>query len=152
MWKVLCPEFDDVLKTYIGSWSKGPGFDSYYLSYLEISGKRTNLDYERNYVNRSHWWPRGWSRHMSDIKCTVMIWRSWVWTPIRSNLGYVVLLSWVVHEPKISVYLPLQIIYVIGQLCQFPSWFFIFLETHCYCVTWSWAKFHMTKLSHDHDY
>ena len=25
---------------------------------------------------RSHWWPSGYSRRLSDMKCTVMIWRS----------------------------------------------------------------------------
>ena len=34
-------------------------------------------------------------------KCTVMIWRSWVWTPAGANLGFVVLLSQVVLQPKI---------------------------------------------------
>ena len=34
-------------------------------------------------------------------KCTVMIWRSWVWTLAGANLGCVVLLSQVVLEPKI---------------------------------------------------
>ena len=34
----------------------------------------------------SHWWPNGYSRCLSDVKCTVRIWRSWIWTPVRSNL------------------------------------------------------------------
>ena len=42
---------------------------------------------------RSHWWLSSYSRHLSDMKCTVMIWRSWVWISIESNLGRVVLLS-----------------------------------------------------------
>ena len=41
----------------------------------------------------SHWWPSGLSRRVSDMKCTVMIWRSWVLTAVRLNLGCVVLLS-----------------------------------------------------------
>ena len=35
------------------------------------------------------------------MKCTVMIWRSWVGIPVRSNLGCVVLLSQVVLELNI---------------------------------------------------
>ena len=35
------------------------------------------------------------------MKCTVMIWRSWVQTPVGSNLGCVVLLSQVVLEVNI---------------------------------------------------
>ena len=30
---------------------------------------------------------------ISHMSCTVMIWRSWIWTPVRSNLGCVVRLS-----------------------------------------------------------
>ena len=56
----------------------------------------------------SHGWPSGYSRCLSDMKCTVMIWRSkkiwssWVRTMVMSNLGCIVLLSKVVLEPKIS--------------------------------------------------
>ena len=38
----------------------------------------------------SHWWPSGYSRRLSDMNCSVMIWRSWVRTPVGSNLGCVV--------------------------------------------------------------
>ena len=41
------------------------------------------------------------SRLISDMKCTVMIWRSWVRTLVKSNLVFLVLLSQVVLEPKI---------------------------------------------------
>ena len=41
----------------------------------------------------SHWWPSGERRRLSDMKCTVMIWRSWVRTLVGSNLGCIVLLS-----------------------------------------------------------
>ena len=51
---------------------------------------------------RSRWWLSGWSRRLSDLKCTVMIWRSWVWTPVSSNLECIVLLSYVVLESEIS--------------------------------------------------
>ena len=33
------------------------------------------------------------SRRLSDMKCIVIIWRSWVWSLVGSNLGCVVLLS-----------------------------------------------------------
>ena len=49
----------------------------------------------------SHWRPSGYSRHLSDMKCTVMIWRSWVQTPVGLNLGCVGLLSQVVFELNI---------------------------------------------------
>ena len=52
----------------------------------------------------SHWWPSGYSRRLSDMKCTVMIWRSWVQAPTGLNLGWVVLLSWVVLEPNIYTF------------------------------------------------
>ena len=39
----------------------------------------------------SHWWLRGYSRHLSDMKCTVVLWRSWVRASVRSNLGCIVL-------------------------------------------------------------
>ena len=32
-----------------------------------------------------HWWPSGYSRRLSDMKCTVMIWRSWVQAPTGLN-------------------------------------------------------------------
>ena len=38
---------------------------------------------------------------LSDMKWTVMIWRSWVRTPVGLNLGCIVLLSRVVLDPKI---------------------------------------------------
>ena len=41
----------------------------------------------------SHWWPSGYSRHLSAMKYTTMIWRSWVLTPVGSNLWCVILLS-----------------------------------------------------------
>ena len=53
---------------------------------------------------RSHWWPSGYRRRLSDMKCTVMIWRSWVQTPVGSNLGCVVLLCQVVLELNIKAY------------------------------------------------
>ena len=53
-------------------------------------------------VNWSHWWPSGCSRHLRGMKCTVMICRSWVRTPVGLNLGCVVLLSQVVLEPNTS--------------------------------------------------
>ena len=31
------------------------------------------------------WWLSEQSRRLSDMKCTVMIWRSWDWTPVGSN-------------------------------------------------------------------
>ena len=42
------------------------------------------------------------SRRLSDMKYTGMIWRSWVWTPVGSNLGCIVLLSKVILEPKMQ--------------------------------------------------
>ena len=44
-------------------------------------------------INKSDWWPSGYSRRLSNMKCTVMIWRSWVQAPTGLNLGCVVLLS-----------------------------------------------------------
>ena len=28
----------------------------------------------------SQLWPSGWSMRLSDMKCTLMIWRAWIWT------------------------------------------------------------------------
>ena len=49
-----------------------------------------------------HWWLSGWSRHLSDMKCTAMIWRSWVRTLVGLNLGCILFLSQAILEPKIS--------------------------------------------------
>ena len=40
-----------------------------------------------------HWWLSGLSKHLSDMKCAVMNWRSWVETPFGLNLGCTVLQS-----------------------------------------------------------
>ena len=40
----------------------------------------------RSLLKISHWWPNGESRRLSNIKCTVMIWRSWVQTLARVEL------------------------------------------------------------------
>ena len=40
---------------------------------------------------KAPWWPSG--EDYWDMKCTVMIWRSWVRTPFRSNVGCMVFLS-----------------------------------------------------------
>ena len=40
-------------------------------------------------------------RHLSDMKYTVMVWRSWVWTLVGSKLGCIVLPS-IVPDPKLS--------------------------------------------------
>ena len=52
---------------------------------------------------RSHWWPCGWSRCLSDMKCTIMIWRSWVRTPVGLNMGSIVLQS--IHTWITNIYL-----------------------------------------------
>ena len=39
---------------------------------------------------------------LSDMKCSVMMWRSWFRIFFRSNYGCIVLLSYVVPEPKLS--------------------------------------------------
>ena len=43
-------------------------------------------------VKQCHWWPSGWSRRLSDMKCTVMIWSSRVRTLAGSNLRCLVLI------------------------------------------------------------
>ena len=42
---------------------------------------------------KSPWWPNDLDGRLSDMNCIVTIWRSWVQTPVESNLGCVVLLS-----------------------------------------------------------
>ena len=68
----------------------------YSVSSLTLPSLQTNQDI-------CHWWPSGYSRRLGDMKCTVMIWRSRVRTPVGSNLGCVVHLSQVVLEPNLTV-------------------------------------------------
>ena len=51
-------------------------------------------------LNRSHWWPSGYRGRLSDMKCTVMIWRfefepSWVELGVRST--FVPSRTWTKH-------------------------------------------------------
>ena len=48
--------------------------------------------FSRSFISRHSDYPSSCSlqctdKCLSDMKCTVMIWRSWVWTPVGSNLG-----------------------------------------------------------------
>ena len=49
------------------------------------------------------------SRRLSDMNCTVIIWRSWVRTPVGSNLGCVVLLSSYLNKKYVYEYLTKKI-------------------------------------------
>ena len=101
----------------------------------EVSPDKTRRDHIRESSNtkdvnckvcwthgdiRSHWWPSGYSRRLSDMECTVMIWRSWVRTPVGSKLRSTSVLSrtW---TKNINIHIYLHFIMLCSAQCFCPS-------------------------------
>ena len=59
----------------------------------EVTASHVHLADACKYTQASPCWQSGLDGCLRDMRCTIMIWRLWVWMPVGSNLGSTVLLS-----------------------------------------------------------
>ena len=69
---------------------------SLFLKFCPLSPRQPNSGTDTHNINfwdNSSGWSRGLCQSICDMKCSAMIWRSWVWTIVFLNLGRLVFLS-----------------------------------------------------------